>query len=47
MKGKVVRKKIEEYYLRKKHYSKDRAEYIAGAVAREEHLKKARKRVRA
>ena len=37
IKGKKVRKYIERFYTTKKHYSKKRANYIAGAVAYEEH----------
>ena len=36
-KGKKVRKQIVRFYTTKKHYSKKRADYIAGAVAYAEH----------
>jgi len=37
LKGKKVRKAIIKFYTHKKHYSPKRADYIAGAVAYEEH----------
>ena len=36
-KGKKVRKQIVRFYTTKKHYSKKRANYRAGAVAFAEH----------
>ena len=44
LRGRSVRKSIEGFYARKKHMSKKKARYIAGAVAHNEH--KARKRRR-
>ena len=35
--GKGVRKDIASFYEHKKHYSKTRANYLAGAVAFKEH----------
>lgn len=43
-KGKAVRRNVVDWYMHKKHYSKKRAEYVAGAVAFNEHKKKSKKR---
>ena len=45
-KGKKVRKSIVAFYTRNKHYSTKRANYIAGAVALEEHKKRVHRHVK-
>jgi hypothetical protein len=43
LKKKAVKKSIEKYYERKKHYSAKKAKYVAGAVAFNIHKERHRK----